>query len=378
MSYSVPQQITELLNRSKKSVLVTTGEHPDLDAVCSATAFAFVLRAMGKTYDLVLPASVTESWPSFLGKPECLRTDLGAMRAFHVRIDVSKTPLSELMYDVREGVLDVTLIPKTGSWTPQDVSMRYGDDRYDCIVAFGAPDQASLGALARDYADFLYRTTLVNIDHSPTNEHWGQINLVDMNTVAVSEVLSDWIAASNITLTEPVATALLTGMIAKTKSFRTAQVGNKTMQVAATLMQAGARRDEIQRGLWRTRSVPVLKLWGRALSRLEQDRTTGLVWSTLSAGDFVEAGCSPDALEGVVDELLSYAPEAKTIVLMWQDRERINVSVHTQPPVNAAELARPFSGTGTRTRAIFTYQEQKPLHEATQDIIERIRKTLTA
>ncbi len=378
MSYSVPQQLSELLNRSKKSVLVTTGEHPDLDAVCSAIAFAFVLRTMGKTYDLILPPNTVNSWPSFLAKPEGLRTDLGAMRAFHIRIDVTKIPLSELMYDVRDGVLDVTLVPKTGSWTPQDVSMRYGDDRYDCIVTFGAPDQASLGALAREHADFLYRTTVVNIDHSPANEHWGQINLVDMNAVAVSEVVSDWMGTSGIALTEPIATALLTGMIAKTKSFRTAQVSNKTMQVAATLMQAGARRDEIQRGLWRTRSVPVLKLWGRALSRLEQDRSTGLVWSTLSAGDFVEAGSSADALEDVVHELLSYAPEAKTIVLIWQDRERVQVSIHTQSPVNAADLARPFGGTGTRTRAVFTYQEQKPLQEATRDIIERIQKTLTA
>jgi phosphoesterase RecJ-like protein len=301
------------------------------------------------------------------------------MRAFHVNVNVKDVPLSELMYDVKDGRLDITLVPKTGSWTPQDVAFKHGEDRYDLVIALDAPDQASLGSIAREQADFLYRTTIINVDCSPTNEHWGQLNLVDLNAVATCEVLHDWIVGWNAHLIdEPLATALLAGMIARTKSFRTPNVTPKTLAASSRLVELGAKRADIVQGLWRTRSVETLKLWGRALSRLEQDRQAQLVWTTLSDVDFLETGATPEALEGVVDELIAYAPEAKAVALISQQKGGTVMSLYIQPPFSAAELARPFGGNGTRERAVFTIEQSTSFAETVRMAISRLQATLTA
>lgn len=377
MALTPAQQAASHIDRAKQILLVTR-EHASVDAIASVVAFAHVLAKMGKTFDALVPGADAKTLPSFLHAPCDLRKEAGAMRAFHLTVNVKDVPLSELMYDVKDGKLDVTLVPKHGEWSPQDVAFKHGDDRYDLILAVDVPDRESLGALARDQADFLYRTAIVNVDSNPANESWGQVNLVDVNAVSTTEVIRKWLnaAAPAIAVDEPLATALLTGMIAKTKSFRTPNVTPKTLSTASELIALGAKREDIVHGLWRNRDVATLKLWGRTLARLDQDRELGLIWATLGEQDFLETGADAETLEGVVDELLGYAPEAKVVAFISQRQNALYVSIHAVPPFSAAELARPFQGTGTRDRAMFTVKNGENLVESTRQIVYRLRATM--
>ncbi|MSR85250.1 hypothetical protein EXS71_02325 [Candidatus Uhrbacteria bacterium] len=375
MAFTAEQQAIELISRAKQ-ILIITKQHAGIDTVASALAMGLWLEKLHKSFDMVIPDFDAKSLPSFLPTTFELHKTIGPMRAFHILLNVRDVSLSELMYDVRDGQLDVTLIPKQGEWSEQDVKFKSGEDRYDLVIALDAPDLHSLGQAVTEHADFFYRTTIINIDASATNEHWGQVNLIDLNAVSTSEILYGWLERWNRSLIDtPLATALLTGMIAKTKSFRTANVTPKTLEAAGALMTLGADREGINHGLWRNRPLTTLKLWGRALARLNQDKDLGFVWTTLSDSDFVEIGASPDALEGVVDELVAYAPEAKIVALIYQQANKILVSLHTAPPFSAAELARPFGGTGSRDRTIFPFQAAN-LNEATTQIVDRLRSTL--
>jgi phosphoesterase RecJ-like protein len=181
---------------------------------------------------------------------------------------------------------------------------------------------------------------------------------------------------------EPVATALLAGMISKTQSFRTPNVTPKTLETASKLIAMGAKREEIVHGLWRTKSVPTLRLWGRALARLEIDRTLGLVWTKLSREDFLAAGAPDNALDGIVSDLVAYAPEAKVIVLVHEKTDAaktgVCVTIYTMPPFSAAELGRAFGASGVRDRVEFCLTPGQPLIEGTKQVIERLRETLNA
>lgn len=370
------QQAVELIGRSK-NILLTTREHASMDAISSAIAIGLVLKKLNKTFDVAIPGFDAKDLPSFLPNTVDIRPTVGAMRSFHLSIDVAKTPLSELMYDVKDGKLNITIVPKQGEWSEADVKLRAGSDRYDLVIAVDAPDMASLGNLFRDKADFLYRTTVINIDCSATNESWGQVNLVDLNAVATSEVVYGFLSRWNKQhIDADVATAVLAGMISRTRSFRSSNVTPKTLKLSSELVAIGARRGDIVQGLWRNQSIPTLKLWGRILSRLEQDRESGLVHAIISDSDFIESGARKEALEGVVDELIAYAPEAKVVVLIEQARDGLLVHVHAQSPLNAAELVRPFGGSGSRDRAHFKYEGAKDVHEAKVEIIGKLGLTL--
>jgi phosphoesterase RecJ-like protein len=378
MALNASQQAQELITRADH-ILVATREHPSTDTVASAVAAGLYLKGMGKNAHVVVPNYDASHAPEFLKGAEFIKPKAGAMRALEVTLDVTKTPLDEFLYDVRDGKLEITIVPKEREWNTNDVSFKHGKDRYDLVIALDAPDLKSLGAIAREHTDFLYRTTIINVDANATNEHWGQVNLVDLNAVSTTEVLYELFTGWNKHLIdERIATALLAGMIAKTRSFRTPDVTPKTLSTSGQLVAMGAKRAEIVNGLWRTRSVSTLKLWGRALSRLRHEPEQNLVWTMISHKDFLESGTSAESLPDVIDELISYAPEAKITALLYESEKEpncVNVIIATAPPHDASELGRPLGATGTRERATITMKNTN-LVDAANHTIDLLKKTL--
>lgn len=377
MALKPNQQAVELIGRAK-NVLLVTREQADIDAIASVLALALVLKKLNKPFEVIAPGFDAKSLPEFLPKGIEIMDKLPGMRPMRIKLDVKNVPLSELSYNVNDGQLEITVVPKNGEWKPNDVSFVHGDDRYDLVIAVGADDMGTLGSMFRNQASFLYRTTIINFDHKPTNEFWGQVNIVDLNAVSTSEVVHSFLAEWNRQhIDADVATSILAGMISQTRSFRSPNVTPKTLKTASELVEQGARRAEIVQGLWRTQSVSTLKLWGRALSRLEYDTKHGLVWASLDDHDFAESGASPEVLDGVVKELINYAPEAKAVCLLTHGRNGTLCSVHAQAPLSAVELARPFNGTGDRERATFTHTEHADYQEATAHVIGKLREVLS-
>jgi nanoRNase/pAp phosphatase (c-di-AMP/oligoRNAs hydrolase) len=377
MALRPSQQAQELIERANH-ILVLTREHASVDTVASAAAMGSYLKALKKNADVVVPGYDGRA-PEFLKGADAIRPGAGAMRALKVTLDVTKTPLDEFLYDVRDGKLEITIVPKEREWNKDDVWFGHGEDRYDLVIALDAPDMKSLGDVSREYADFLYRTAIINLDSDAGNEHWGQVNIVDLNAVSATEVLYDLFSEWNARLIdEEIATALLAGMIAKTRGFRTPDVTPKTLSAAGRLMAMGAKRAAIVEGLWKTRSISTLKLWGRALSRLHHEAGHGLVWTMLSHKDFLESGAGSEALPDVIDELISCAPEAKVTVLIHEDekeRDSVCVTIATAPPINAAEIARPLGAAGTRDRVTFCMKNTN-LIQAANSTIELLKKTI--
>ena len=378
MALTPAQQAQELLTRAT-TILVVAGDQASTDQLSAVVACGLFLQKQGKAVDLVVPGFSPESAPAFLDTKE-VRSAVGPLKALHVSLDVTKAPLGELMYEVKDGRLEITVVPKDKTWKPSEVQVRHGDYRYDLVVALGAADRASLGALARDHADFLHETPVINVDCASANEHWGQVNLVDLNAVSVTELLFRFFEHWDRNhIDTPLATALLAGMIAATRSFRTPNVTPKTLSMASALVARGAEREKIVTSLWRTRTVPTLKLWGRTLTYLEQDNERGLVWSVLTQQDFLECGAKATSLDGVIDELLSYTPEAKTVALIYEspDAKGICVTIACQPPRSATDLGRSIGATGTRTRATACLIDQTILG-ARELVVSRLQQQIAA
>jgi phosphoesterase RecJ-like protein len=375
---SPSQQAQEYISRAKH-ILVITNTHPRVDTVASAAAMGLFLQAIDKSADIVVPYFPSSNFPSFIHGRELIKSEIGSMRALHISIDVSKTPIEELLYDVRDGMLEINIIPKQHEWSLNDISTTHGTDRYDLVIALDTPDMKSLGAYASQFADFFHRTTVINIDHDASNEHWGQINIVNLNAVSVSEILFDLFQQWHPgTMNEAIATDILAGMISQTRSFKTPNVTPQTLATSSALVGMGAKRNEIVDGLWRTRSINTLKLWGRALARLHHEGSCGIVWTILSQKDFLESGTGSEMLPDVIDELITYVPEAKIIALFYEDEQHvdnIHVTIATTPPHQAAELVKQYHATGTHERATFCIEKAK-LIETANSVIALLKKSI--
>ena len=272
--------------RTHQSRPTDSRDHEELLDGCTGvdTHDRHLLKKAQKTFDIVIPGWNEKQLPAFLSAENLPITNkVGALRAFHIKLNVQHVPLSELMYDVRDGVLDITLLPREGDWTAQDAVFQSGMYRYDLVITVDATDMTALGDLGREHAEFLYRTPIINIDCSARNEYWGQVNLVDLTAVSTSQVIYQWIESWDTNLIDgPLATHLLTGMIARTKSFRTPNVTPRTLAAASSLIERGATREQIIHGLWRTWVALVLSNLGTCASRLNADTETGLTWTTVT------------------------------------------------------------------------------------------------
>jgi nanoRNase/pAp phosphatase (c-di-AMP/oligoRNAs hydrolase) len=169
-------------------------------------------------------------------------------------------------------------------------------------------------------------------------------------------------------------------MIISNKSFKGPNVTPHALNIASQLIKMGADREAVIHNLYRTRSIPTLKLWGQALSHLKHDPESGIVWTTITRDDFIRAEATAEDLKGVADELITNSPEAKiTVVLYESPQTSENQPVHgfivTENQHSAIDLVKSYSPKGDKKQARFV-GEGKSLKEVEEKIIEEIKKTV--
>lgn len=376
MSLSPSDQIFHTLKRSERPVIVLP-EVATVDHFASAFALAAVIKKLGKEAEIISSGGRAPESLSFLKTAKEVKGDVPNIRTLTIHLKTAKAAIDELSYSKVGEELRIHISPKNGFWTRDDVTISTTAYRYDLVIALGAADMKSLGKLQEKYADFFYETPIMNIDHAQANEHFGQFNVVDVGATSVGEVLYRLIEKIDATLIDAdTATAFLSGMIAKTKSFRTPNVTPKTLKTASALIAKGANREEIVEKLYRTRSVETLRLWGRALARLKSDPSVGLVWTTITRSDFATASADEDALDDIVSELLSTAPDAKVVVLLHEHKDgHIAGRLFAERPHDALALSSPFKASGTReaTRIILAHND---IVEAERNVIGHLKNAL--
>ncbi len=350
MERSPIQQAIDQIEKCN-NIVIALPRNPSTDAIASSLGLFLALEKLGKKVKVVCNEFDLPPSHQFLPKSKEINSDLTALRKFIISLDLSRTKVQELSYDISDKKhLNIFITPKDGFFEARDVSTSASSYEYDLIIVIDAPDLEALGKIYDDNTEFFYHTPTINIDHSAVNEYFGQINIVDLVATSTSEIIYEMVKEfkENI-LDEYIATSLLTGIISKTKSFQSASVTPKSLTISSLLIENGARRDDIIKNLYRTKSINTLKLWGRALARLKTELNGRIVWSLLNRQDFEKSGAGEAELEGVVDELMVNTPNAEIIILLFEGKDQlIQAIVTTGRTTDALNLFRDFKPTGTR------------------------------
>jgi phosphoesterase RecJ-like protein len=185
----------------------------------------------------------------------------------------------------------------------------------------------------------------VNIDHHKTNELFGGLNLVEGEEVATSAILTKYLPRWGYPITQPIAAALLTGIITDTLGFRTSNVKAEALRQAATLMEAGADMTELyMRGLVH-RSFAAARYWGSGLSRLE--RKDGMVITALTLEDRKTAAYSGNDDADLINVVSAIDGFKVAVLFVEQHQSRVKVSWRAlEPGVDVAAIAVKFGGGG--------------------------------
>lgn len=376
MVAETPQQIFETIRRSASPLLVLP-HAAGVDGHASALGLANVIDHLGKKAEIVTADGTTPVSLGFLPNIGRIKPAIENLRQLSVIIDTGKTRVHNLSHVEKDGRFFISLVPHQGIWDEKDIQISHSAYRHDLIICLGAPDLEACSHLYHEHKDFFFRTPIINIDHSTSNEYYGRINHVDITAAALGEACFELVHSINPSLINAEsATAFLTGMIAKTRSFRTPHLTPKTLETAGRLISLGANRQEIVRNLFQIRPVTTLRLWGRALARLKSDRTFKIVWTLLSQQDFLHAGAKEEDLPDVIDELISNSPDAHIIVLLYENHQHhICGIIRAEQSYDVRKLLPNYFSTGTKQEAHLCL-EKKTIVEAEKEIIELIKKAL--
>lgn len=371
------EQAAEQIKKSQK-IILTLSHKAKIDSIVAVFALEKYLKYMGKKItivadeDLIIPKKI-----EFLPRPD-IQNSLKNLNNFIIYVDTSKTKASELSYNVKNDHLEIIIKPgQGGNFLPEDVSFPTNIVS-DIIITVGVADLEDIGKIYQDNTEFFYEHPIINIDHSPDNVSFGQINFVDISATSSSEMLFQLFDKINPKYIDSnIATYLLTGIIAQTRSFRTRKVTPKSLKIAAELIKLEAKREEIVKNLYRTRTLSTLKLWGRVLARLEHDKEHQLVWSLLNHYDFVKTKTSEEDLFDIIDELIVNIHNVEIVVLFYE-KENHNVSgiiYTTNKNLNCYDLILSIKLNGGKNIALFEIGS-KELTQVEYEVVNEIKENL--
>lgn len=375
MALNEIEQILEVIKKSNH-VLITFRKDFSVDAAASALALYLILKKQNKLVDIVCSDFELPKTLQFLPESKEIKSTISNLQKFVIEVDIAKDKIEEFSYNAENKKLKIFITPKSGVLNQENLSVNNSEYKYDLIITLDTSDLESLGKIYQNSTDFFYHTSIINIDHSAENEHFGQINLTNMNAVANAEILYKLINSLDKNLLDAsVATCLLTGIVSKTKSFKTNNVTPKTLQIAGELIDAGAEKEAIIKSLYRSRSLATLNLWGRVLARLKSDNDNKLIWSLITEHDFIQSSANKTDLPDVIEELISFIPHAETVVLIYQLGGVNHVIVNTLKKDNALYLTSSFNPSGSKQFAEFSFND-KSLQEAEKEVIGKIKEKL--
>lgn len=274
---------------SAQRILITSHVRPDGDAIGSLLGLGLALSDAGKSVQMVLADGVPAAFRHLEG--------------------------SDLIRQAPDGEFDIFITVDCADFR------RVGK----VFEGFDPPD--------------------INIDHHITNENFGKINLIEADEVATTAILTNHIPEWGLTITKPVAAALLTGIVTDTLGFRTSNTTPEALRQAADLMEKGVDLPEIYMKSLVRKTFPAAKYWGAGLSSLESKN--GIVWATLTLADRKSTGYGGNDDADLINMISAIDGNKVGMVFVEQKDNHVKISWRAlQPGVDVSKVAKFFNGGG--------------------------------
>lgn len=283
---SIVREIGKKLEEAK-NILITSHIRPDWDAIGSVLGLGLALQENGKKVQMVLADRLPEKFQYLPGSEQI------------------QTPDS---------------------------------NEYDLSIVLDCSDFLRVGdALQEEQPD-------INIDHHITNLKFARLNLVESQSAATSMVLAECFPFWGLEISQPVAIALMSGILGDTLGFRTSNTSAKVLRLCASLMDKGANLAKLYEFILIQNSFEAANYWGMGLQKIQ--RNGKIVWTTLTLEDRKKALYPGNDDADLINILSAINHYEIAIVFIEQKTGRIKVSWRAKPGWNVAKVALKLGGGG--------------------------------
>jgi nanoRNase/pAp phosphatase (c-di-AMP/oligoRNAs hydrolase) len=369
---AIKRQIAGLVNKGQ-NVLIAAPENINGDALGGALALTSALGKIGKSTQLVIPKELPKKF-EFLPKTNSLSYDRFREREFVLSIQNPEDHINNLYYEKKDGLLHIYLKAKK-KIEEKDFRVNHSHP-FDLIFTINSQDFENLGKAFEYNPELFFETPVINIDNQVANENFGEINLIDITSSSVSEIVMGLIdfLGRNL-LDKDIATWILTGLIDATDNFQSPKTTPRTFNNAALLINRGGDQQKVIRYFYKTKSLDFLRLWGRILHQLSWDQEKKLVWGKIREKDFRKTNTTSECLPQIFEEIKTAFPEMKTTFLVCSSSEEIKGTVCSSNSELLKSLTSKLSGV-LKNGNLFFGVKNLSLEETEKQLLDLIDKEI--
>ncbi|WP_139998428.1 DHH family phosphoesterase [Paenibacillus paridis] len=243
--------------------------------------------------------------------------------------------------------------------------------QFDAIIAVDCADFKRIGEVASSFAP---GAKLLNIDHHPTNNGFGSVNVIRAEAAATVEILFDLIERTNILLDLNCATAIYTGLLTDTGGFRYSNTSPRVMDIASQLLALGVSGNDLADHLLEKMTMAKLKLLQIALNRLTFTENLEIGWVFIGKDDLRNTGAVPEDLEGIVNYALNVDGVEVGILFKEAEDGSVKASLRSAGKANVAAIAQLFGGGGHVRAAGCRLEGSR--EDSVSELVDAVRKAL--
>lgn len=255
----------------------------------------------------------------------------------------------------------------------REVLRHFPEGEWPVVVVLDCGDINRVGdILAGELGRF---QTVINIDHHYANTLFGTHNLVEERASSTCEIIYELLSLFSLPVTESIATALLTGMVGDTGSFRYSCTTDRTLLIASRLVEAGASPEAVANRLYGSTPLSVIKVESEAFSNLHLYADGKVAEVVVTEEMFRESGARPFEVDGLAEKARDILGVCISAYIRF-DHDVWKVSLRSvDARYNVADAAQAFGGGGHRQAAAFRWRGNlDELRKALAQKLESITK----
>lgn len=237
---------------------------------------------------------------------------------------------------------------------------------YDLAISVDCADIERMGYSIQEY----YKgSKTINIDHHRTNRRVADINYVNINAAATTQIMYN-VLTELVEINAEIAGLLYSGLVSDSGGFTFSSVTPDTMRVAGELLKYDINASEICTHFLRKTKLDTYRLKNRVLSKTKfyDDNTIGIISFRLD--DFEATGTDTSCTEGIINNVLNIDCVRVAVSISEVKDKDFKVSFRTGDETDSSKIVYIFGGGGHRNAAgcrLSGYYE---------DVVDRILKAI--
>jgi phosphoesterase RecJ-like protein len=218
-----------------------------------------------------------------------------------------------------------------------------GDFKVDNVMALDCSDRERLGEVQKLIPP---GTPMLNIDHHPDNDSFGDINFVNKKASGNCELIYEVVKHLGIGFDPDIASQIYTSIMFDTGRFHFSNTTGQAMRVCAEMVDNGADPYLIANAVYHDKPKASIIALGKVLNSLELHLDDKVGFMYLKNEDLAQDGETIQDMDGFVDYPLSIRGVEVAIFAREQERGKHRVSLRAKDRVKVNEIAHAFDGGG--------------------------------